>query len=413
MNLFDSNRTYTVSELNSIIKNVLDSMPFLQTVCVTGEVSNYAFYSSGHHYFSLKDRDASIKCVLFKSYAQRVKFSIKNGVQVRAYGRISVYPRDGVFQLYVNDILDDGAGDIYRAFEALKARLDAEGLFSDSHKKKLPAFPDRIAVVTSPDGAAVHDIIRVLRNRWPLSEVLVLPVKVQGEGAAGEISSAIDYANLHSLADLLIIGRGGGPAEDLWAFSEEIVCRSVYASNIPVISGIGHEPDIALSDYVSDVRAATPSNAAQLAVPDMDEMRQHLDRMYGGLCTLIQNRISHDTIALQKIQNSNSFLEFAARIAIIKAEISNCALLLNTYINKIINNDKQIISSSAAALDAMSPMRLLSKGYAFITDAEEKTITNVAGLNKDDSISAVFCDGKAICRVESIIPLSCLGEDDE
>ena len=256
---------FTVSEMNQFIKELLDNVPPLQEVLLRGEISNYKVYPSGHHYFTLKDSQSSLKCVMFKTSTMRLRFRPENGMQVIAAGRISVYPRDGAYQLYCTGLTPEGVGDLSVAFEQLKEKLRKEGLFDAAHKKPLPVYPRRIAIVTSPAGAAVHDMIRILRRRYPLAKVLLLPVRVQGTEAPAEIAGAIRYANRHALADVLITGRGGGSLEDLWAFNDERVARAIYDSEIPVISAVGHEPDVAISDFVADRRASTPSNAAEIA----------------------------------------------------------------------------------------------------------------------------------------------------
>ena len=258
----------TVTQLNQIIKDLIEGQPLLSHVCVRGELSNYKIYPSGHHYFTLKDSESSLRCVMFKSSASKLRFRPESGMSVTVWGRVSVYPRDGAYQLYCTQLMPEGTGDLQVAFEQLKAKLQAEGLFEESHKKPLPPFPGRIAIITSSAGAAVHDMIRILSRRWPMTKVLLLPVRVQGGEAPPEIAGAIRYANEFEVADLIITGRGGGSIEDLWAFNDERVARAIYDSRIPVISAVGHEPDVTISDFVADLRAATPSNGAELAVPD-------------------------------------------------------------------------------------------------------------------------------------------------
>ena len=257
----------------------MDADPMLAQVAVRGEISNYKLYPSGHHYFTLKDESSALKCVLFKGTAFKLRFRPENGMKVIAMGRVSVYPRDGAYQLYCTALTMDGVGDLYAAFEQLKKKLAAQGLFDPSHKKPLPKYPGTIGIITSSAGAAVHDMLRILRKRYPLSYVRLLPVRVQGAEAPGEIAAAIRYANHNHLADLLIVGRGGGSIEDLWAFNDEQVAYAIYHSEIPVISAVGHEPDVTISDYVADLRAATPSNAQEVAVPDQAAPRQHADPM--------------------------------------------------------------------------------------------------------------------------------------
>ena len=265
-------RVYEVSEVNLYIKNVLESVPELGEILIRGELSNYKIYPSGHHYFTLKDSQGALRCVMFKGAAMKLRFRPENGMKVVAGGRISVFPRDGAYQLYCTSLSADGIGDLYVAFEQLKEKLNREGLFDPAHKKPLPACPQRIAIITSSAGAAVHDMIRILRQRYPIAKVLLLPVRVQGVEAPPEIAGAIRYANRWRLADVIITGRGGGSIEDLWAFNDERVARAIYNSEIPVISAVGHEPDVTISDFVADRRASTPSNAAEIAVPDRREL---------------------------------------------------------------------------------------------------------------------------------------------
>ncbi len=263
----DQQHIFAVSEVNGLIKDLIDGTPQLSGLYIRGELSNYKIYPSGHHYFTLKDGQSALRCVMFKSSAVKLRFRPENGMQAVVFGRISVFPRDGAYQLYCTQLSPDGVGDLYVAFEQLKQKLQQEGLFDPAHKKPLPLYPQRIAIVTSGAGAAVHDMIRILRRRYPIAKVLLLPVRVQGAEAPPEIVGAIRYANRWKLGDVLITGRGGGSMEDLWAFNDERVARAIYASEIPVISAVGHEPDVTISDYVADRRASTPSNAAEIG-PD-------------------------------------------------------------------------------------------------------------------------------------------------
>ena len=260
-------RIFAVSEVNQLIKAVLDDVPLLGSICVRGELSNYKMYPSGHHYFTLKDEQSALRCVMFRGQAARLRFRPENGMKVLALGRVTVFPRDGAYQLYCNELSPDGVGDLHVAFEQLKEKLWKEGLFAEDHKKPLPLYPQAIAVITSSAGAAVHDMIRILRRRYPLAKVKLLPVRVQGAEAPPEIAGALRYANRYQVADLIITGRGGGSMEDLWAFNDERVARAIYDSEIPVISAVGHEPDVTIADFVADARAATPSHAAEGAGP--------------------------------------------------------------------------------------------------------------------------------------------------
>ena len=270
------NHVFTVTEVNNLVKLLLDNEPMLQNVCVRGELSNYKMYPSGHHYFTLKDPEGAIRCVMFKGSAMKLRFRPENGMKVVVTGRVTVFPRDGAYQLYCNTMIPEGVGDLAVAFEQLKAKLYAEGLFDPAHKKPLPAYPERIAIVTSSAGAAVHDMIRILRRRYPIAKVILLPVRVQGTEAPPEIAGAIRYADKWCIGDVIITGRGGGSMEDLWAFNDERVARAIYQCETPVISAVGHEPDVTISDFVADARASTPSNAAEIAVPDQGELLRWL-----------------------------------------------------------------------------------------------------------------------------------------
>ena len=281
----------SITQLNEYIRGRMDADPMLAQVAVRGEISNYKLYPSGHHYFTLKDEASALKCVMFKGNALRLRFRPENGMKIIAVGRVSVFPRDGAYQLYCTALAMDGVGDLYAAFEQLKKKLAAQGLFDQAHKKPLPRYPGTIGIVTSSAGAAVHDMLRILRKRYPLSRVRLLPVRVQGAEAPGEIAAAIAYANRYKLADLLIVGRGGGSIEDLWAFNDERVAYAIYESEIPVISAVGHEPDVTISDFVADLRAATPSNAAELAVPDQDALRQSMDSMSAAMAASLNRQL--------------------------------------------------------------------------------------------------------------------------
>ena len=281
----------TVTQINEYIRDSMDRDPLLTAVAVKGEISNYKLYPSGHHYFTLKDEGGALRCVMFKGNALRLRFRPENGMKIIAMGKISVFPRDGAYQLYCTAMAMDGIGDLHAAFEQLKKKLAAQGLFDPAHKQPLPKYPGTIGIITSAAGAAVHDMLRILRKRYPLTKVRLLPVRVQGAEAPGEIAAAIGYANHFELADLLIVGRGGGSIEDLWAFNDEQVAYAIYNSKIPVISAVGHEPDVTISDYVADLRAATPSNAAELAVPDQDALRQTLDSMSAAMAGSLQRQL--------------------------------------------------------------------------------------------------------------------------
>ena len=300
----DTSAVLTVTQVNQYIKGLMDRDCALSALYVRGEISNYKTYPSGHHYFSLKDAEGAIRCVMFKREAMSLRFRPENGMKVVAFGRVTVFPRDGQYQLYCSSLTPEGAGDLHVAFEQLKEKLRREGLFESSHKKPIPSFPDRIALVTSPAGAAVRDMIRILGARWPMAKVAVVPVRVQGAEAPGEICAALAWVNRTRMADLIITGRGGGSMEDLWAFNDESVARTIFASDIPVISAVGHEPDVTIADYVADLRAATPSNAAELAVPDQNEIYAALGQLERRMTRAMGSRLGGARAALSQCEES-------------------------------------------------------------------------------------------------------------
>lgn len=383
----------SVTQLNNLIKAAFDHVPALQNVCVRGEISNYKLYPSGHHYFTLKDAEGALKCVLFKGSAGSLRFRPQNGMSVLAVGRVSVYPRDGAYQLYCSRLIPDGAGDLQMAFDQLKRRLWEEGLFDESRKKALPPFPHRIGVVTSPAGAAVHDMLRILGKRYPLCKVVLLPVRVQGDEAAGEISRAIAYANRERLCDLLIVGRGGGSMEDLWAFNEEPVARAIYASEIPVISAVGHEPDVTISDFAADLRAATPSNAAELAVPDQDELRQRLERLRGRLGAALRQKAQLARSRLDALNDSRALRDPQSLLRDRRQTLDRAEDGLIHAQTVRIAEERRRITGLAAALDAMSPLKVLARGYAIASDESGTIITRASNTHAQQQLRVRFQDG--------------------
>ena len=397
------NNIFSVTELNNRIKDLFELDPVLLNVCVRGELSNYKRYPSGHHYFTLKDSGSSVRCVMFRSYAERLRFLPENGMSVLAFGRVSVYPRDGAYQLYCSRIEPEGSGDLQIAFEQLKAKLEKEGLFDDSHKRALPKYPGKIAVITSEAGAAVHDIINILDRRWPLSEVLVLPVKVQGEEAPAEIAAALRYANGYKVADLIITGRGGGSAEDLWAFNDERVARAIFDSVIPVISAVGHEPDVTISDYVADRRASTPSNAAETAVPDQRDIRVYLKSLGSAAARSLEKELEAGRGKLNIIKNSR-VLSNPLEITDSKREdLDLCRERLAASASSLIQDKRNALSGLSDRLNALSPLNVLSRGFSFSTDMEGKAVNGVRDLKVKDRIRIRFSDGTADCTVDSVI----------
>lgn len=389
----------SVSQLNEYIRGKLDGDALLSGIAVRGELSNYKVYPSGHHYFTLKDEASALKCVMFKSSAVRLRFRPENGMKVIAMGKISVYPRDGVYQLYCASMAMDGIGDLYAAFEQLKAKLSAQGLFDPAHKKPLPKYPGTIGIVTSSAGAAVHDMLRILRKRYPLTRVLLLPVRVQGAEAPGEIAAAIRYANHYQLADLLIVGRGGGSIEDLWAFNDEQVAHAIYDSRIPVISAVGHEPDVTISDYVADLRAATPSNAAELAVPDQDALRQNLDSMCMAMTTALTRQVKASRQHLQVLSGSPAL---QSPTGYLEQRRKSLELLQNRLVSAetrtVERKNRQFIELTSK-LDAMSPLKVLTRGYALVRREDGMVLKSVRQIEPGERIKVSLSDGSLTAAV--------------
>lgn len=392
----------SVSQVNEIIKNMLDNEPFFSSIMVCGELSNYKVYPSGHHYFTLKDAESSLKCVMFRSNSSRLRFRPESGMSVTAIGRISVYPRDGVYQLYVNHMIPQGEGDLQFAFEQLKEKLEKEGLFDDRHKKPLPVFPSKIALITSSAGAAVHDMMRILGERWPNTEILLVPVRVQGEEAPGEISQAIRYVNEHRLSDLIITGRGGGSAEDLWAFNDESVARAIYDSEIPVISAVGHEPDVTIADYVADVRASTPSNAAEIAVPDQAEMLHRIQVLSGRTALSMSNIIRKRKDRVRQLSERKVLQSPYEYLNNKSLQIDRITERLLFAMKRIVGDKKERYIRYAALLDAMSPLAVIGRGY-LIAQKEDHIIRSVKDTKIGEQIALRLIDGTLDCTVENII----------
>ena len=389
----------SVGQINDYIKNKLDNDPGLRNIAIRGELSNYKVYPSGHHYFTIKDGTGAMKCVMFKSAAQRLRFRPENGMQVVAMGSVTVYVRDGVYQLYCTGMVMDGIGDLYAAFEQLKTKLAAQGLFDTAHKKPLPKLPGTIGIVTSSAGAAVHDMLRILRKRYPLTQVKLLPVRVQGVEAPAEIAGAIAYANRYQLADLLIVGRGGGSIEDLWAFNDELVARAIYDSKITVISAVGHEPDVTISDFVADLRTATPSNAAELAVPDQDALRQTLDDMQNAMAVAMQMKIDRAGERLQNLSNrpvlKSPLASFESRRKALELLGSRLAAAQSGSVARA----RQRFVAQVSKLDAMSPLKVLTRGYAMVAKEDGTIVRSVSDVKPRDPIAVRVSDGTIVATV--------------
>ena len=389
----------TITQLNEYIRGKLDADGLLNAVAVKGEISNYKLYPSGHHYFTLKDENSALKCVMFKGNALRLRFRPENGMKIIAMGKISVFPRDGAYQLYCTAMAMDGIGDLYAAFEQLKKKLSAQGLFDPAHKKPIPQFPETIGIITSSAGAAVHDMLRILSKRYPLAKIRLLPVRVQGAEAPGEIAAAIRYANHHRLADLLIVGRGGGSIEDLWAFNEEIVAHAIYDSQIPVISAVGHEPDVTISDFVADLRAATPSNAAELAVPDREALAQVLDSMANAMSNALIRQIKAHRQHLDVLSKSPAL---RSPTGYLEQKQRQLELLKNRLIaaeNQNISRNTQRYVALTAKLDAMSPLKVLTRGYSLVQSERGEVIRSVSQTEPGERICVNVSDGRLFATV--------------
>ena len=391
---------FGVTEVNHLVKLLLDNEPMLANVAVRGELSNYKMDPSGHHYFTLKDQEGALRCVMFKGSAMKLRFRPENGMKVIAHGRITVFPRDGAYQLYCDSLTPEGAGDLAVAFEQLKAKLYAEGLFDAAHKKPLPAYPERIAIITSSAGAAVHDMIRILRRRYPAAKVILLPVRVQGVEAPPEIVGAIRYANRWKVADLIITGRGGGSMEDLWAFNDERVARAIYESELPIISAVGHEPDVTIVDFVADARASTPSNAAEIAVPDREELRRWLLGAGERMEQSMEVRLEALRQRLENLAEKRVMTDQLAYVQDKRMELVHVQQRLGDLSGVLLGRKKQQFSALAAALDAMSPLKVLGRGYAMAQSVDGSILKSYRDVAAGDRVSVTLGEGGFTCTVE-------------
>lgn len=392
---------YSVNDLNIYVKRILDNDESLKHIFVTGEISNYKAHYSGHLYMTIKDETASIKAVMFAGNAARLRFRPENGMKVLIFGTVSLFPRDGSYQLYINDMQPDGIGALSIAFEQLKKKLAQEGLFSESHKKPIPKFPKRIGVVTSETGAAVQDIFNVLSRRFPAAEIVLRPTQVQGEGAAQDIARAIYLFNEYNAADVLIVGRGGGSIEDLWAFNEEIVAKAVFDSEIPVISAVGHETDYTICDFVADLRAPTPSAAAELAVPDMLELKSELLSYKQHILTLTKNFITGERNKLFAIEKSGALRDPITKLNDSRRELIYLSERITNLTVSTVESNKMNFAALAGKLDALSPLGVISRGYA-LAEHNGSVLTSVKNVSVNDEISVRLSDGVIKTKVIGI-----------
>lgn len=393
----------SVSQLNRYIKMNFDADENLANIFISGEISNFTnHYRTGHLYFTLKDDSAAVRAVMFNSSAKRLKFMPEDGMKVIARGRVSVYEASGQYQLYVDDMQPDGVGALNLAYEQLKEKLQKEGLFSELHKKPLPPYPEKVGVITSPTGAAVRDIINVLGRRFPYAEIVFCPVLVQGDGAHLQLTDAVNLFNSERAADVIIIGRGGGSIEDLWEFNDEGLARAVYNSEIPVISAVGHETDFTICDFVADMRAPTPSAAAELAVPDANELQYALSALKNRMFLNVSSGIA----------DRRSRLEYLTSKGVLKSPdemLSNRSQRLDTAFSKMLSSYENRIGgkkvefiSAATALSKLDPMSVLMRGFAFVSDKSGKNVYSSQALAKGDKINVRFHDGSAVCEVKEI-----------
>ncbi len=391
----------SVAALNLYVKSLLEGDEKLSYIAVKGEISNFkTHFASGHWYFTLKDSASAVKCVMFRGANSKVRFEVKDGTEVLVFGRVSLYEKDGSFQLYADDMKLSGSGDISLRFNLLKEKLEKEGLFDQSEKRKLPRFPKKIAVVTSIGGAAVRDILNILNRRYPLCEVLLCPVSVQGENAAREITDMLNKIYEQDGIDVIIIGRGGGSAEDLDAFNNEALARKVYESPVPIISAVGHETDFTICDFTADLRAPTPSAAAELAVPDIFEIKEKIKKtdimLYKAL------RSSYEISNSRFLLCDKSFKDFGKKAFSDKMQrLDNaCESLLNKISDKLTKSQSDL-SLSIAKLDSLSPLKTLSRGFSIALKGEKK-VTSLNDITQNDEIKVLFSDGEANCTVNSL-----------
>ena len=415
-------RIYSVTQLNTEIKNLLESNPSFYNLFVQGEISNYKAHSSGHHYMTIKDDGGAISAVLFKQDALKLRFKLANGMKIIARGRVSSFPKTGQVQLYIADMIPQGIGTLHLQFEQLKQKLYNEGLFNNEHKKLLPAYPEKIALITSPTGAAIRDMLRIIKRRWSFADILIYPAAVQGTNAPNELIKALKLANKHNKADIIIIGRGGGSIEDLWAFNDENLAYEIFKSDIPVISAVGHEPDFTISDFVADMRAPTPSGAAELATPDSTKLIYNIQNMQNRLVkaqnkqielyntklnSLLHRLSSPEKILKQKNQMVNLYKQRLIR-AMESKQTENklkcdfAVKQLEQAINKRLDISKREFTKNCAFLDALSPLKVLSRGYSVTVNEQGKAIYNSSQIKQGDILKIKFKKGSAECKTLKI-----------
>ena len=397
----ETRRVITVSQLNEYIKAVIEGQPVLRSLFVKGEISNFTnHYKTGHFYFTLKDENSLVRCIMFKGFAEKLKFVPENGMKVILHGKVSAYPRDGQYQIYADNMEPDGIGALYIAYEQLKAKLEKEGLFDQSKKRPLPKIPKRVGIITSPTGAAIRDIINVLGRRFPYAEGVLYPALVQGDGAPAQLISGVKYFNSENNVDVIIIGRGGGSIEDLWAFNDEGLAREIYASHIPVISAVGHETDFTICDFVSDRRAPTPSAAAELAVPETMELKQKILNIIGRMDMLIlhnikNNRQKLDELAAKRVLNTPDFIVDDRRY-----QLMNLDTRMENGMKYSVSLKKELFARYTSKLEALNPMSVISRGYSAVFADDGKLIKSVDQVEVGDRLNFKTVDGSVSAEVK-------------
>lgn len=392
--------TLTVSQLNLFIKDIFNQIPALNSIRIKGEISNFKHHTSGHLYMSLKDESGVLRAVMFRSSAMTLDFKPENGMQVIAEGRVGVYERDGQYQLYINSMTQDGKGNLFEQFEKLKKKLELEGLFAKSAKKEIPTFPKRVGVATAPTGAAVRDIINILSRRFPYADICLYPVLVQGDGAAESVCKAIEYFNEKKLADVLIIGRGGGSMEDLWAFNEEILARAIFRSEIPIISAVGHETDFTISDFVADLRAPTPSAAAELAVPSADELAERCYMTQMRLRNATQKIIEKSRLQLKVYSEKQVLRDPIFKINEKGMHLDSVYRMFENAVKNALNEKRQSLGLPVSQLDGLSPLNTLKRGFSVVKNEKGKVIKSVADTKIGDNLTVVVSDGEIRAQVK-------------
>lgn len=396
-------RIFTVTEINNYIKYVIQNDPLLSHIYVKGEISNFKHHTSGHAYFTLKDAASRIKCVMFKGNASKLKFVPEDGCEVILRGYFSIYERDGQYQLYVEDMTPEGTGSLYKAYEQLKKKLSDLGYFDETRKKKLPFLPKSVGVVTSPTGAAVRDIISIIKRRCPCVDIYLYPVQVQGAGAENEIAEGIRFFNSEANADVMIIGRGGGSIEELWAFNEEVVAKAIFESNIPVISAVGHETDFTISDFTSDVRAATPSAAAELAVPDKQSLMRRVSQYQYLLNSSISSFINANRVRVERISKDNVFRQLEGKILNMNQTLDALDKYLDINILNILKGIRSNLDKTSGKLSILNPESALERGYGIIMrKSDGRLLTSIKEMQLNDELDIKLKDGKVIVEVKGL-----------